>query len=145
MSDYAEYYDLQNTDGLEVGEALADELYALDTLMVDDYEDDLGDAVVVEEEPLPDVPLLPGSNEAYVEHDANDGVEVRETSWADDGDHSKFVAYLKDKITRIPRWSGKTVPGAERALAYLKACEQEISKAMRSDLDGKVAQSYNKP
>ncbi len=136
-----EYYNLYSNDGLEVGEDLPEGLHEADALMVDDYEDLLDDdtLMVVEEDPSEgNMDLVPGSNEQYVENYTDDAVEVRETSWAEDGDHSKFVFYIKDKITKIPRHSGKHIPGCERALSYLKSCEQEISKAMRSDYDGKI-------
>lgn len=138
-----EYYNLYSNDGFEVGEEMPDGMHEADVLMVDDYEDMLDDEsfLLVEEDEAHDEPeydLVPGSNERYVENYTDDSVEVRETSWTDDGDHSKFVAYLKDKILNIPSHSGKTIPGCERALAYLKSCEQEISRAMRSDLEGKI-------
>lgn len=89
-----------------------------------------------EEDTAPDM-RVPGSDVQYVE-DVEQPKEEKVTNWADDGDHRKFLDYLNDKLTKIPRHSGETVPGCERAKAYLKSVDNEISKAMRSDLNGHI-------
>jgi hypothetical protein len=66
------------------------------------------------------------------QHDAPE----KETDWLNDQDHGRFLAYVKDKITKIPKHSGETIPGCERAKAFLKSIDNEISKAMRTDLEG---------
>lgn len=89
----------------------------------------------------PEGDFVPGSDAAFVEYDADDGAEVREKNWQEDKDPSMFIDYLKDKLTKIPRHSGTTVPGCERAVAYLKDCDSQASKAMRVDYDACIDES----
>lgn len=134
-----EYQNLQNEEAFEVGEELPRGVFEEDAFMV--HDEDYTEELVVNENEVEEVEVpnfVPGSEEQYIESYTDDSIEVRETNWANDGDHGKFLSYLKDKITKIPRHSGKHIPGCERALAYLKNCDQEISKAMRGDYDGKI-------
>lgn len=76
-----------------------------------------------------EVEILPGS-EVSMHH----GEEPEhETNWEEHGDHSKFIDYLASKMESIPRHKGQTTVGIERAVAYLKRIDAEISKAIRSD------------
>ena len=126
----------------------------------DNADDELAPVVVVEEEPVKagpiteselkvydlkptdkivvDEDLVPGSEAKFVEDKAEDKPVAPETDWAKDGDHSKFIAYITTKKNSIPKHSGETVPGCERALHYLKSLNLEISKAMRTDLKGLI-------
>jgi hypothetical protein len=77
----------------------------------------------------------------------NDKLEV-----ADEGDSKKskkpekwdweskgptgFVAWIKSRIEDVPKHSGYDSAGLERAVAYMERLDNEISKAMRLDLDG---------
>ena len=81
--------------------------------------------------------MVPGSTVKFEEDKAEDKPAV-ESDWAKDGDHSKFIAYIVTKKNSIPKHSGETVPGCERALHYLKSLDLEISKAMRTDLKGLI-------
>jgi hypothetical protein len=47
-----------------------------------------------------------------------------------------FVAWIKERISSVPKHSGFDSAGLERAIAYLDRLDNEISKAMRLDLDG---------
>jgi hypothetical protein len=58
-------------------------------------------------------------------------------SWSEAG-HDGFLGWLSGMLKNVPKHSGKSVAGIERAIAYLKKLVGEISKAMQSDLDGKV-------
>lgn len=64
--------------------------------------------------------------------------EERETDWEHDGDHSKFMIYLPQKLSKIPHHSGETTVGCEKAIAYLRKLDKEISKAVQSDEDGVI-------
>lgn len=57
----------------------------------------------------------------------------RDTDWENDGDHSKFLAHMRAKIKQMPQHNGKTSVGLERAIAYLKRLDKEISRAIQSD------------
>lgn len=81
--------------------------------------------------------MLPGSDYA-LEDNAEDVEEEKDTDWPNDRDHSKFIVYLRDKMKKVPRHSGRTVPGCERAISYLKSLDSEISQAMKSDLEGVI-------
>jgi hypothetical protein len=150
-----EFYDMYNDDGLDVYEG--DETkayYAVDSFLVDDDDFDETEVLVMEpeEEPeedpgaaepdvLEEFDTVPGSDFEFVEFNADDNVEVREKNWAEDKDPSTFIDYLKDKLTKIPRHSGTTIPGCERASAYLKSLDNEASKAMRIDYDACIDES----
>lgn len=81
--------------------------------------------------------VIPGS-EKVVDNSDDGVVEEKVTNWEDDGDHSKFIEYILKKKNSVPKHSGDTVWGCERAKAYLKNLLNEISKAIRTDLDGKI-------
>ena len=111
-------------------------------LMVFEEETEPQDTVEVFEEPKPEITeYVPGSNTPFVEV-TEDEVEQKaedvETDWEHDQDHSKFLKYFDSKVKNIPRHSGNTVLGCERAISFLKAVLNELSKALRSDLDGKI-------
>jgi hypothetical protein len=46
-----------------------------------------------------------------------------------------FIDWVKDKINTVPKHSGYDSAGIERAIAYLERLDNEISKAMRLDID----------
>ena len=140
-------------ESLVVGEEdLEDADYTLDEMIVEDEGDFASDtfdfsvndedfaidkeidsetSLVVDE--LKD--LIPGSDLQYM---APQEEERRDSNWADDGDHAHFIAHLTDKLSKVPRHSGNTIPGCERACSYMKSMDGDISKAMRSDLGGKI-------
>ena len=110
------------------------------------------DEIVVSE--LPGAPdHLPPEKEATLEvKEINDAtVESNQTNEAkdklvgkwdwkkalEDGtDH--FVVWIKERLDDVPKHSGYDKAGLERAVAYLEKLDNEISKAMRLDLDGKL-------
>jgi hypothetical protein len=55
--------------------------------------------------------------------------------WESHGAHG-FVAWIKQRLDEVPKHSGYDTAGIERAVAYLERLDNEISKAMRLDLDG---------
>jgi hypothetical protein len=94
------------------------------------------DEIVVTEEDK-----VPGSDILLVEEDeadAKDKEPVKPKTWEQDKEHSQFVAYIIDKKNKIPKHSGETIPGCERAKSFLKSIDNEISQAMRTDLDGVI-------
>lgn len=58
-------------------------------------------------------------------------------NWEAHGPHG-FVAWIKSRIEDVPKHSGVDSAGLERALAYMDRLDNEISKAMRMDLDGEL-------
>jgi hypothetical protein len=57
--------------------------------------------------------------------------------WESKGPHG-FVAWVKERVSSVPKHSGYDSAGLERACAYLERLDNEISKAMRMDLDGEL-------
>ena len=49
-----------------------------------------------------------------------------------------FVTWIKSRIADVPKHSGYDSAGQERAMAYMERLDNEISKAMRMDLDGEL-------
>lgn len=78
---------------------------------------------------------IPGSD--YYEDDADDEPveEEEETTWKDDNDTGKFSEFLIRMYGEIPKHTGTSISGAERALTYLSGLNSEISKAIRIDSD----------
>lgn len=97
------------------------------------------------------LPHLPGCDKEDIEVSedepmsaANDNKEVpaKELEVKDPWDwHShgldNFIGWVKGMFNNIPRHSGETV-GIERVIAYLKRMNNELSKAVSNDYDGKI-------
>lgn len=49
-----------------------------------------------------------------------------------------FLVWVKGRLNDVPRHSGYDTAGLERAISYLERLDNEISKAMRLDLDGEL-------
>lgn len=74
--------------------------------------------------------------------------EEDESSKKDDNDLKKndpwslseksFLEWAKTRLDSVPKHSGYDTAGIERAIAYLEKMDSEISKIMRSDIDGKL-------
>lgn len=91
--------------------------------------------ITVEEEPVSSKDTIPGSDSIFVEEDKDDDKPVEPKTWEKDKDHSQFISYVLDRKTKIPKHSGETIPGCERAKSYLKSLYNEMSGAMRTDYD----------
>lgn len=52
--------------------------------------------------------------------------------------HEGFLEWIKNRFKSVPKHSGYDSSGLERAVSYLEKLDNEISKAMRLDLDGKL-------
>lgn len=159
-----EFYDLYNKDGLEVYEGDSTKDYkAVESFSVEEDTNDQwtsdglkaleealekndNEDISVEEEP--DITVfddeeisetVPGSMEAFVQYSEDDEVEEEpEDPNIQPKDLSKYLDWLSYKLTKIPQHSGKTIPGCERAVAYIKDLDNGASKAMRGDYDGKI-------
>lgn len=57
--------------------------------------------------------------------------------WSSRGSHG-FIAWVKERCDDVPKHSGYDTAGLERAVAYLERLDNEVSKAMRMDLDGEL-------
>lgn len=108
-----------------------------------------------------ELPQLPGSDfEGPIEVSSDDPIEVDEKdgkgkgkdkndlkgkeieivdpwNWQQAGPEN-FLAWVHERFSSIPRHSGVETAGIERAIAYLKRINSEISKAVSGDFDGKI-------
>lgn len=88
--------------------------------------------------------VIPGSAAKMVREKTEDELKEQipedQKDWPNHGNHAAFVVYLSDKLNKIPQHSGTTTVGIERAIAYLKSLDAEISRAVRTDLDSKIAE-----
>jgi ElaB/YqjD/DUF883 family membrane-anchored ribosome-binding protein len=71
--------------------------------------------------------------------DENDAKSKKNEKW----DWAKrgptgFVVWIKERFDDVPKHSGFDSAGVERAASYLERLDNEISKAMRLDLDGEL-------
>lgn len=79
---------------------------------------------------------------AEEKEDANDAKKGKDGKnekwdWAKHGPHG-FAAWVKSRLDEVPKHSGYDSAGLERAMAYMERLDNEISKAMRMDLDGEL-------
>lgn len=124
---------------------VADNAKADDMIEEDEAEDAAIDEVVFEEEdmmpqpaPEPTGRFMPGVEGGYLSEEKEPEVdeaddEPVETNWVDDRDTSKFMDYLRDAYSQIPRHNGMSISGCERALVYLNGLNREVSEAVRKD------------
>jgi hypothetical protein len=94
--------------------------------------------ITVEEEPKAHKDTIPGSDTIFVEEDEAIDKPAKETDWEHDKDPSKFMAHYSKGLTTIPRHSGETVHGCERAIAHLKSYMNDGHQAMKVDLKGVI-------
>lgn len=71
------------------------------------------------------------------ENDAKKPKKAEKWDWESKGPHG-FVAWIKARIDDVPKHSGYDSAGLERAVSYLERLDNEISRAMRLDLDGEL-------
>lgn len=71
--------------------------------------------------------------------DENDAKSKKDKKWdwESRGAHG-FVDWVKEMFDAVPKHSGTDSAGCERAISYLEKLDSEISRAMRSDLDGSL-------
>jgi hypothetical protein len=71
------------------------------------------------------------------ENDAKKSKKNEKWDWASHGPEG-FITWIKDKVDDVPKHSGYDSAGLERAVSYFERLDNEISKAMRLDLDGEL-------
>jgi len=49
-----------------------------------------------------------------------------------------FIAWVKERVSDVPKHSGYDAAGVDRAISYLEKLDSEISRAMRFDFDGLI-------
>jgi len=71
------------------------------------------------------------------EEDAKKSKKNEKWDWESHGPHG-FIAWIKTRIDDVPKHSGYDSAGLERAMSYMERLDNEISRAMRMDLDGEL-------
>ena len=99
---------------------------------------------VTEEECPFALPLVPGGEDqsdyeptAAVVVSDDDDIQVEHDPWK--WTVMSFLEWLGGRMSAIPGHSGTETSGLERAIAYLQRLDSEISRAVRLDLDNKIA------
>lgn len=89
-------------------------------------------------EPEEDLEVVDEVEEQQPE-DENDAKSKKNDKW-DWGSKGAegFLVWIKERVDDVPRHSGQDSAGLERAISYLERLDNEISKAMRLDLDGEL-------
>lgn len=106
---------------LSVTEDLGDALESFDAVKVDEPEDFAGKI-----------------NTLLIDVDDDGEPDIKITTWEDDGDHSKFIDFIKGKLNSIPPHSGDKIIGVRRAIQHLEDCKSEINQAIRSDKNREI-------
>lgn len=98
--------------------------------------------IVVEEEPLEKdkkVEVVEDKNDAFDINDAKTKKSKKSEKWDwESKGASGFLTWIKERVDDVPKHSGMDTSGLERAISYLDKLDGEISKAMRSDVDGEL-------
>lgn len=99
--------------------------------------DELPGAPAGTRDPEPEPVLEVSEEEQKVDDSDKKGKKNEKWDWESKG-ATGFVAWVKERITDVPKHSGYDSAGLERAMAYLDRLDNEISRAMRLDLDGEL-------
>lgn len=84
-------------------------------------------------------PVIEVKEEDSDKKDKNDLSEKKKDKWDwSSSGLSNFVNWVKEKLQNVPAHSGLDEAGLERAISYMDKINSEISKAMRSDIDGEL-------
>jgi hypothetical protein len=75
--------------------------------------------------------------EVIDENEAKKSKKPEKWDWESKGPHG-FIAWIKGRIDDVPKHSGYDSAGLERAVSYMERLDNEISRAMRLDLDGEL-------
>lgn len=93
---------------------------------------------------ITDIPGAPPGTkdpEIVVEEDAENKQENKQPKnkwdWSYHG-HDHFIDWVKQMFNNVPKHSGYDSAGLERAISYLQKIDDEISRAMRNDFEGKL-------
>ena len=73
---------------------------------------------------------------AEIEVAEEDEIEIVDDPWS--WQVGSFLNWLSSRMSSVPQHSGRDSVGIERAMAYLEAIDREISKAVRSDINGEI-------
>lgn len=76
-------------------------------------------------------------NKAMTDEDAAKAAKNEKWNWSKHGP-TGFIAWVKERCDDVPKHSGYDSAGLERAIAYLERLDNEVSKAMRLDIDGEL-------
>lgn len=76
-------------------------------------------------------------DKSEVDEDPAKAAKNEKWDWSKRGPKG-FIAWVKERCDDVPKHSGYDTAGLERAVAYLERLDNEVSKAMRMDLDGEL-------
>jgi hypothetical protein len=109
----------------------------LEVVEVPDEAADLAPQFVFELSPVPGGEFQDDIEEPSEIEVSDEEIEVESDPWK--WTVANFLSWLQDKMSAIPRHSGRDSAGLERAIAYLEQLDREISRAVRSDLNNEIA------
>lgn len=91
------------------------------------------DPIIVEEE------VSKEEDDDEEKEDENDAKTKKDDKWNWSAHGAEgFISWVKERLENVPKHSGMDTAGLERAVSYLDKLDNEISKAMRLDLDGEL-------
>lgn len=131
-------------DGSEVSEDAFEPLESIMKEVSEDPADEGSEDVIVFLGDLPGAPANTPDPKEFVEVEEKksedsskkDSNSAEDSFWAwDNSNTDKFVGWVKDKFSKVPKHSGYDTSGIERAISFLEKLDAEISKAMRTDLE----------
>lgn len=90
------------------------------------------------EPPAPELEVSEHDDKSKAEdEDPAKAAKTEKWDWSKRGP-TGFIAWVKERCDDVPKHSGYDTAGLERAVAYLERLDNEVSKAMRLDLDGEL-------
>lgn len=102
-----------------------------------DYEEESNEGIDLDDfdfEHAEEQSKLPGSD-SYIHDIDDDEIEKESLGYKDDPKPEKFFEYLVAAFDDIPRHSGDSIAGCERAIAYLNDLDKEILMNIKGDKD----------
>jgi len=85
----------------------------------------------------PEIIEVTDDKESKDDNEAKSSKKDSKWDWTSNG-ASGFLTWIKDRLDDVPKHSGYDSAGLERACSYLEKLDNEISKAMRLDVDGEL-------
>lgn len=82
------------------------------------------------------LPAVPGSDDQEEIEVPEEKIEIEKDPWK--WTPGSFLEWLNNKLSTVPKHSGRDSAGIERAISYLEHLDRECSKAARTDINNEI-------
>ncbi len=106
-----------------------------------DPEPEVSDEVEIDEDDKQNADDSSSSSSSSNSSSESSGKKNDKWDWKSYG-FGNFNIWIRDRFDSVPKHTGYDSAGLERAQAYLQKLHSEVSKAMRSDIDGELEAEF---